>query len=98
MGVHLGVWGFIPSHSLHSREHVMWLSGSLFARNLASPCLGREPKARVVTDEVDNEDDKNHHMNMERIRKKVEKKIALKHNAMKLFKHNEDNEEHVVHS
>jgi hypothetical protein len=28
MGVHLRVWGFIPSHSLHylhSREHVMWL-------------------------------------------------------------------------
>jgi len=32
MGVHLGVWGFTPSHSLHflhSREHVMWLSGLL---------------------------------------------------------------------
>jgi hypothetical protein len=30
MGVHLGVWGFTPSHSLHSlhsREHVMWLLG-----------------------------------------------------------------------
>jgi hypothetical protein len=27
MGVHLGVWGFIPSHSLHSREHVKWLPG-----------------------------------------------------------------------
>jgi hypothetical protein len=25
-GVHLGVWGFILSHSLHFREHVMWLS------------------------------------------------------------------------
>jgi hypothetical protein len=32
MGVHLGVWGFAPSHSLHSlhsREHVVWLSGLL---------------------------------------------------------------------
>jgi hypothetical protein len=32
MGVHLGVWGFTPSHSLHflhSRGHVMWLSGLL---------------------------------------------------------------------
>ncbi len=27
MGVHLGMWGFIPSHSLHSWEHVMWLPG-----------------------------------------------------------------------
>jgi hypothetical protein len=25
MGVHLGVWGFMPSHSLHSRGHVKWL-------------------------------------------------------------------------
>jgi hypothetical protein len=22
MGAHLGVWGFIPSHFLHSQEHV----------------------------------------------------------------------------
>jgi hypothetical protein len=27
MGVNLGVWRFIPSHSLHSQEHVKWLSG-----------------------------------------------------------------------
>jgi hypothetical protein len=27
MGVHLGVWGFIPSHSLHSWKHVRWLPG-----------------------------------------------------------------------
>jgi hypothetical protein len=27
MGVHLGVWRFIRSHSLHSWEHVMWLLG-----------------------------------------------------------------------
>jgi hypothetical protein len=52
MGVHLGVRGFIPSHSLHSlhsQEHVTWLPASLLARNLASPCFGREPKARVMT-------------------------------------------------
>ncbi len=38
----LGVWGFIPSHfpSLPSFH---------LARNLASLCLGGEPKARVVT-------------------------------------------------
>jgi hypothetical protein len=50
MGVHLGVWGFIPSHSLdslHSREHVMWLPSLLLGphpRNLlalvASQMLG----------------------------------------------------------
>jgi hypothetical protein len=49
MGVHLGVWGFIPSHSLHSRKHVERSWVSHLARNLATPCLGREPKARVAT-------------------------------------------------
>jgi hypothetical protein len=49
MGVHLGVWGFIPSLSLHSREHVKCSRVSLLARNLATPCLGREPKASVAT-------------------------------------------------
>jgi hypothetical protein len=34
MGVHLGVWRFIPSHSLHSQEHVKWLLG---------PLLGPQP-------------------------------------------------------
>jgi len=46
---HLGVWRFIPSHYLHSREHEMWFLGSLLAHTFASPCLGREPKAKVVT-------------------------------------------------
>jgi hypothetical protein len=27
VGTHLGVWGFVPSHSLHSREHAMWIPG-----------------------------------------------------------------------
>jgi hypothetical protein len=35
--------------------------------------------------EVDDEDEEDHHMNMERIRKKAEKKITLKRNTMKLF-------------
>jgi hypothetical protein len=48
MGVHLGVWEFFPSHSLHSRA-------SLLARTLASPCLGREPKARVATFMINEE-------------------------------------------
>ncbi|CAK9879852.1 unnamed protein product [Sphagnum jensenii] len=35
-------------------------------------------------------------MNMERMRKKVEEKIALKHNMMKLFKLDEGNEMYTV--
>lgn len=35
-------------------------------------------------------------MNMERVRKKVDKKIALKRNVMKLFKLDEDNEMYMV--
>jgi hypothetical protein len=40
MGVHLGVWGLIPSHSLHSlhsREHVMWLPGLLLGPQPRNP-------------------------------------------------------------
>jgi hypothetical protein len=40
-GAHLGVWGFIPSHSPA-------LLGFLLARTHVSPCLGREPKAKVA--------------------------------------------------
>jgi len=47
-------------------------------------------------DEIEEEDEEDHHMNMERIRKKVEKKIALKRNAMKLFKLDEDNDMYTV--
>jgi len=43
MGVHLGVWGFIPSHSLHSREHAIQLSGLLIG---PQPC---NPLALVVS-------------------------------------------------
>jgi hypothetical protein len=41
----LGVWRFIPSHFLS-------LPNFLLARNLASPCLCHELKARVATDEI----------------------------------------------
>jgi hypothetical protein len=49
MGVHLGVWGFIP-HTLCTPGN-MWYDSwaSLLARNLANPCLGHKPKARVAT-------------------------------------------------
>jgi hypothetical protein len=47
-------------------------------------------------DEVNDEDEEDHHMNLERIRKKAEKKIALKCNVMKLFKLDEDNEMYIV--
>jgi hypothetical protein len=41
--------GSFPHTLLHSREHEMPLSSSLLAYTFASPCLGREPKVRVVT-------------------------------------------------
>ncbi|CAK9863251.1 unnamed protein product [Sphagnum jensenii] len=47
-------------------------------------------------DEVDDEDEEDHHMNLERIRKKAEKKIPLKRNVMKLFKLDEDNEMYTI--
>ncbi len=49
MGVHLGVWRFIPSHSCTPRS--MWCDSraSLLARNLTSPCFARKLKARVTT-------------------------------------------------
>ncbi len=46
--------------------------------------------------EVDDEDEEDHHMNMEWIRKKAKKKITLKRNAMKLFKFDEDNEMYTI--
>ncbi len=39
MGVHLRVWGFIPSHSLHSWEHVMWFSGLFLGSQPCNPLL-----------------------------------------------------------
>jgi hypothetical protein len=49
-----------------------------------------------VNDEVNKEDEEDHHMNMERIHEKAKKNIALKRNAMKLFKLNENNEMYMV--
>jgi len=48
VGVHLGVWRFIPSHS-HTPGSMRCDSwASLLAYTFASPCLGREPKTKVV--------------------------------------------------
>jgi hypothetical protein len=54
MGVHLRVWGVIPSHSLLSHSlhsENMWCDSWIFllAHNLETPCLGHEPKAKVTT-------------------------------------------------
>jgi len=49
MGVHLGCEGSFPHILLHSREHEMWLSGSILARAFTNPYLGHEPKSRVAT-------------------------------------------------
>jgi len=46
--------------------------------------------------EVNDENEEDHHMNMERIRKKVKKKFALKCNMMKLFKLDHNNEMYMV--
>jgi len=53
MGVHVGVWRFIPSHffALAGTWNVtfgfpFWLAP------LQAPCFGREPKARVATNKV----------------------------------------------
>jgi len=43
--------GSFPHPFPHSREHEMWLSGFTLTLNFANPCLGHEPKAKVVTNE-----------------------------------------------
>jgi len=48
-GTPLGCEGSFPHTFLHSREYVVWFLASFLACNLANPCLGREPKARVTT-------------------------------------------------
>ncbi len=50
MEAHLGVWGFIPSHFptfMGAWDVTPRLP--FLAHTLASPCLGHEPKVRVVT-------------------------------------------------
>jgi hypothetical protein len=50
MGAHLGMWGFIPSHSFaFPRPWNVTFGLPSWLAPFASPCLGREPKARVVT-------------------------------------------------
>jgi len=48
-----GSFGSVAVHSLTLSctfwEHEMWFLGSLLAHTFASPCFGREPKARVAT-------------------------------------------------
>jgi len=51
VGAHLGLWRFILAHFPS-------LPSFLLARNLASPCFGHEPKARVATKNDDNEKEK----------------------------------------
>ncbi len=50
----------------------------------------------VGVDEVDYKDEEDHHMNMERIFKKVDKKVVLKCNTMKHFKFDEDNKMYTI--
>jgi len=52
VGVTLGVWGFILSHSPALLGVRCVSRASLLSRTLVSPYLGREPKARVATDKV----------------------------------------------
>jgi hypothetical protein len=49
MGVHLGVWGFIPSLFYTLESMRCDSQASLLAHNLTSPCLDHEPKAKVAT-------------------------------------------------
>ncbi len=49
VGVHLGVWGFIPSHSLAFPRAWNVSQASFLARNFATLCLGHKPKVKVAT-------------------------------------------------
>jgi hypothetical protein len=48
MGIHLGVWRFIFSHSPKLSGAWMWLLASLLAFTFESPCPGHKLKVRVV--------------------------------------------------
>jgi hypothetical protein len=52
VGIHLGVSGVIPSHSFAFLGVWVWLSGYTLGPHLSMPCLGHEPKAKVVTHEI----------------------------------------------
>jgi hypothetical protein len=49
VGIHLGVWGFIPSFSHTPRNMKCDSRTSHLVRTFVSLCLGCEPKTRVVT-------------------------------------------------
>ncbi len=50
MGVHLGVWGFFPSHCFALPGHENATSGFSLGPHPCKPfCLGRKPKAKVTT-------------------------------------------------
>jgi len=52
MEAHMGMWGFIPSHS--PTLSGAWYDSqiSFLAYTFASLCFGREPKARVATSKM----------------------------------------------
>ncbi len=55
MGGHLGVWRFIPSHSLHSREHVKWLPSLPLGPQPCNPlALVASPRLGLQQREVPN--------------------------------------------
>jgi len=54
-GVHLGMCGFIPSHTpSHSQECKCESHVALLARTFPCLCFGRKPKVRVVTKRLKN--------------------------------------------
>jgi hypothetical protein len=52
MGVHLWVWRFIPSNSLHSQEHVVWLLGLPLGPQPCNPLPWSRAKVRVATSSI----------------------------------------------
>ncbi len=52
MGVHLGVWRFIPSHSFHSWEYVMWFTGLPLGSQPYNPLPWSRAQGWVLTKEV----------------------------------------------
>jgi hypothetical protein len=60
VGAHLGVCGFIPSHS---QGHEMWLPGSFLARTFASPYFSRKLKG-YGRDITNYKNDKKHYIRL----------------------------------
>jgi hypothetical protein len=51
VGLHLGVWGFIPSLTLSYTPMSIKFDSQVFllAHTFVSPCFGRKPKVKVAT-------------------------------------------------